>query len=411
MSFLDLVQVAAEGLANNKLRALLTMLGVIIGVAAVIIMMAVSAGTEAAIAERITSLGANLIFVRPAFGIGGARGERAMARPSLTFDDAKAIAEQIARVKGVTVEQNTMQTVKYGANALTDIAVIGTTPDFPTVREVRVADGRFFNEQEVDRTAKVCVLGYSVAQELFGDADPIGEKVMVGNTKLTVIGVMAERGTVGNQDWDARIYTPITVVFQKFMPSQFARVMGDRVGMIYVQAESQEAIPTVITQITYLLAKRHGVTVDEPDFSVQTQQDIISAQQATTAAFRNLLAWVAGVSLLVGGIGIMNIMLVSVTERTREIGIRQSVGATEADMRWQFLAEALVLSLTGGAIGVLGGVGGAWVFARLSEMRTVVVPNSIALAFGSAAAVGIFFGFYPANKAARLDPIEALRHE
>ena len=411
MSFLDLVQVAAEGLSNNKLRALLTMLGVIIGVAAVIIMMAVSAGTEAAIAERITSLGANLIFVRPSFSAGGARGERMAARPSLTFDDALAIGSQVSRIKGVTVEQNSVQTVKYGSNALTDITVIGTTPDFPTVRDVRVADGRFFNAQEVDRATKVCVLGYSVAQELFGSEDPIGAKVMVGNTKLTVIGVMAERGTVGNQDWDARIYTPITVVFQKFVPSQFARVMGDRVGMIYVQAESQEAISSVITQITYLLAKRHGVTVDEPDFTVQTQQDIISAQEATTAAFRNLLAWVAGVSLLVGGIGIMNIMLVSVTERTREIGIRQSVGATEADVRWQFLAEALVLSLTGGVIGALAGVGGAWLFGKLSDMRTVVVPNSVALAFGSAAAVGIFFGFYPANKAARLDPIEALRHE
>lgn len=411
MNPLELLQIAAEGLTTNKLRALLTMLGVIIGVAAVIIMMSVSAGTEATIADQINSLGANLIFVRPSFSIGGAGTERRMSQPTLTFDDAEAIRAQVPGVAGVAVEMNTLQTVKYGAKTLTGVSIIGTTPDFPSVRDIRVGDGRFFNDTEVSRVSKVAVLGYSLAQELFGEADPIGEKIAVGSTKLTVVGVMAQRGTVGNQDWDARLYTPISVVFRQFVPSQFARVMGNRVGTIYVQAESQKAIQGVITQITLLLAKRHNVSVDAPDFTVQTQEDIISTQAATTAAFRNLLMWVASVSLLVGGIGIMNIMLVSVTERTREIGIRQSVGATEGDIRGQFLTEALVLSLFGGVIGVLGGIAGAWLFGRMGNMRTVVVPHSIALAFGSAAAVGIFFGYYPANKAAQLDPIEALRHE
>jgi len=178
-----------------------------------------------------------------------------------------------------------------------------------------------------------------------------------------------------------------------------------------VQAESPEAIEDTILQVSLLLAKRHDVTIEEPDFVVQTQQDIISTQEATTEAFRNLLGWVAGVSLIVGGIGIMNIMMVSVTERTKEIGIRQSVGATDGDIRWQFLSEALMLSLVGGLIGVLTGVGGSWLFAQLGDMRTVVAPSSIALAFGSAAMVGIFFGYTPANKAAQLDPIESLRHE
>jgi putative ABC transport system permease protein len=222
---------------------------------------------------------------------------------------------------------------------------------------------------------------------------------------------MAEKGAVAGADWDGRLYTPITVVFAKFIDARFARMMGDEVRTIYVQAKSQEVIPDVILQISLLLARRHGVTLEEPDFVVRTQQDIIDTQASTTEAFRNLLGWVAGVSLVVGGIGIMNIMLVSVTERTREIGIRQSVGATEADIRRQFLTEALMLSLVGGLIGVLGGVGGSWLFARLGDMRTVVVPSSIGLAFTSAAIVGIFFGYYPANKAAQLDPIEALRHE
>jgi len=270
--------------------------------------------------------------------------------------------------------------------------------------------GRYFNDKEVDRTQKIAVLGYSLAQELFGDEDPIGQIVTVGGTKLTVIGVFSERGLVSGVDFDSQLYTPITVVFQKFTPSQFSRFLGDNVRMIYVEVDGDADFDSVILQIELLLAKRHDVTLDSLDFSVTTQQDIIKTQEATTAAFRNLLAWVAGVSLIVGGIGIMNIMLVSVTERTREIGIRQSVGATPNDIRWQFLTEALLLSLVGGLIGVLVGVGGAWIFGWASDMRTVIIPSSILLAFTSAAVVGAFFGFYPANKAAQLDPIEALRH-
>jgi putative ABC transport system permease protein len=217
-----------------------------------------------------------------------------------------------------------------------------------------------------------------------------------------VIGVMAEKGTVGDVDYDSRLYTPITVVFQKFTPSMFARIMGDSVRCCMWKLRMDQP-----EQIKILLAKRHDLTLDSLDFSVTTQQDIISTRESTTAAFRSLLAWVAGVSLIVGGIGIMNIMLVSVTERTREIGIRQAIGATPDDIRMQFLAEALLLSIVGGLIGMGVGIGGAVIFGSLSEMRTVIVPTSILLAFGSAATVGVFFGFYPANKAAQLDPIEA----
>jgi len=408
------VQIAWKGLSKNKLRSLLTMLGVIIGVSAVIVMIAISAGTEKTIEEQITGLGSNLIFVQASFsrggflpGPGGGQGNSG----GLVYDDAFAIAEGVSGVTAVAVEQGSIDTVKAGSVVLEEIQILGTTPDFPAVRDMSVATGRYFNQTDLDRKQKVAVLGSKLAEELFGDSPPVGQTVTVGSTKLTVVGVFDERGMVGNTDFDARIYLPITVVFQKFTPSQMARVLGDRVRMIYVKVDDQVPIDDIILQTELLLAKRHDVSLEEPDFSITTQQDIIQTQEATTEAFRNLLAWVAAVSLIVGGIGIMNIMLVSVTERTREIGIRQSVGASPNDIRAQFLTEALLLSLFGGLIGVLTGIGGAWLFGELGGMRTVIVPTAILLAFSSAAAVGIFFGYYPANKAAQLDPIEALRHE
>ena len=329
----------------------------------------------------------------------------------MVYDDAFAIAEEVNGVTAVVVEQPSTETVKLGDTTLEDVAILGTTADFPAVRDMTIESGRYLNQTDIDRTQKVVVLGSTMAEELFGDTPPVGQVITVGNTKLTVIGVFEEKGLVGNTDFDARIYMPITVVFQKFTPSQFARIMGDRVRVIYVEVDAEVPLEDSILQTDLLLAKWHDVSLEEPDFVIQTQQDIIQTQEATTAAFRSLLTWVSAVSLIVGGIGIMNIMLVSVTERTREIGIRQSVGASPNDIRYQFLTEALLLSLAGGLIGVIVGIGGAYIFGELGEMRTVIVPSAILLAFSSAAAVGIFFGFYPANKASQLDPIEALRHE
>jgi len=409
---IEVLRIAWEAIAKNKVRSFLTMLGIIIGVAAVIVMVAISAGTEATIQEQITGLGSNLIFVQAAFTRAGpVEGRGGNIGGGLVFEDAAAIAEGVKGVKAVVVEQASSQTIKAGNVTLDIVSILGSTPDFPSVRDMEIADGRYFNTKDVERKQKVAVLGHSLAEELFGDSDPIGQVVTVGSTKLTVIGVLAGKGLVGEVDYDARLYTPITVVFQKFTFSQFARIMGDRVRMIYVEIEPDANLEAVITQIELLLAKRHKVSLDALDFTITTQQDIISAQESTTAAFRALLAWVAGVSLIVGGIGIMNIMLVSVTERTREIGIRQAIGATPQDIRWQFLTEALLLSVVGGFIGMAAGMGGAWVFGSLSGMRTVIVPESILLAFGSAATIGVFFGFYPANKAAQLDPIEALHYE
>jgi putative ABC transport system permease protein len=409
MNLRKVIQIAWKGLSHNKLRSLLTMLGVIIGVSAVIVMISISRGTEATIEDQINSLGTNLIFIQSNFSRGGpGQGE---PQGGLVYDDTFAIANQVDGVTGAVVEQNSSETVKYGNVSIDQVSVLGTTQDFPQVRSVQIDQGRYFTQTDLDRKQKVAVLGASLAQELFGETPPIGQAVAVGNTKLTVVGVMAQTGLVGGVDYNSYLFTPITVVFEKFSPNQFARIFGDRVRLIYVQVDPKKKMDDVIYQIELLLARRHNVSLDSPDFVIRTQDDIIQTQESTTAAFRNLLLWVASVSLLVGGIGIMNIMLVSVTERTREIGIRQSVGATPNDIRWQFLTEALLLSLVGGLIGIFTGILGAWLFGRFGDMRTVIAPSSILLAFSSAALVGVFFGYYPANKAAQLDPIEALRHE
>jgi putative ABC transport system permease protein len=408
MDPIQILKIAWEGVARNKVRSLLTMLGVIIGVAAVIIMISISAGTEATIAEQIEGLGVNLVFIQAGFGHGGPGGDN--GAPQLVYDDVVRVAE-VNGVVGTSVEMPTTQTVKANGVTLSEVSILGTTPDFPSVRGVAIAEGRYFNETELDRSAKVVVLGSGLAQELFSEVEPFGQAVTVGNTKLTIIGVAGEKGVVGNTDFDAQMYVPITLVFDKFVHAQFARFRGDQVRLIYAQIAEEESMADVITQIQLKLANSKDISLEELPFTMRTQDDIIETQGATTAAFRSLLAWVAGISLLVGGIGIMNIMLVSVTERTREIGIRQSVGATPTDIRLQFLTEALMLSLVGGLIGAIAGVGGAILFGATSDMRTLIVPASILLAFGSAAAVGIFFGFFPANKAAQLDPIEALRHE
>ena len=407
----EALHIAWEAILKNKIRSVLTMLGIIIGVAAVIIMVAVSTGTEATIQERITSLGSNLVYVQRNFQRGGPESQNQNQSQGLVFDDATAIQNQVAGVKAVVIEQDTSQDIKFGNVDLTSASVVGTTPGYLVVRDLQVANGRFIEQTDVDRTAKVAVLGYSLAQQLFGTADPTGQYVSVGTQKLSVIGVLAKKGSVGNTNYDMQLYTPITVVFQKFIPSRFARFIGNRINMIYVEVDPKAKLNDVITQIQLLLVKRHKVTLSTADFTITTQQDIIAAQESTTAAFRNLLAWVAGVSLIVGGIGIMNIMLVSVTERTREIGIRQAVGATPNDIRIQFLTEALLLSVVGGLIGIVVGIVGSYVFGSVSSMRTVVNLTSVLLAFGSAAIVGAFFGYYPANRAAQLDPIEALRYE
>jgi putative ABC transport system permease protein len=409
MNLREILRSALESINANRLRSLLTMLGVIIGVAAVIMMVAISAGTEATIADQIDSLGSNLLFVMSSMGAG--RPNERMSSVFLTMDDMQAILEEVPNVTGVATDRGTSATVKAGEILMTEVSIVGTTPGYADVRDVPVESGRFISDEEVDRASKVAVLGAALAEQLFGAADPVGQSITVGTARLTVIGVAAPKGVVGNTDYDEQLYAPLTLVNKKFLPSRMIRMFGDRVGAIYVEVAPEADKDVVSLKIQKLLARRHEIDLADLPFTVSTQEDIVATQAASTEAFRSLLAWVAGVSLVVGGIGIMNIMLVSVTERTREIGIRQAVGASPMDIRAQFLAEALVMSLVGGLIGVIAGVGGSMVFNLVGAMRTVIIWSSVLLAFASAALVGVFFGYYPANKAALLDPIQALHYE
>jgi putative ABC transport system permease protein len=406
MSLSKTLKIAWEGLMLNKVRSFLTTLGVIIGVAAVIMMLAVSAGAEAEIADQINALGANLIMIMPSFQRGGPMGGNAA---SLKYSDLATIRDNITGINGVSAEQNTSQDVKGNNNTLTDIAIVGTTSGFVHVHEYEVGEGRFITDQDNDRANKIVVLGYDIATELFGEGvNPIGQSVTLGKVKCTIVGVMKEKGVVGTTDYDNRVYVPITLVFKKFVNSRFG---STNLRVVYVSAESKNVMDDVMNQLNKLVMQILGTDASAPGFSLTTQDSIIDMRASTTATFRSLLAWVAGVSLIVGGIGIMNIMLVSVTERTREIGLRQALGARPRDVQLQFLFEAVMLSLIGGLIGVLVGVGGSYLFNAIGSLRTELVIGSIPLSFGAAAIVGIFFGYYPATQAAKLDPIVALRRE
>ncbi len=279
MTFIETLSMAWEGLKLNKVRSLLTTLGVIIGVASVILMLAVSAGAEATIADQINSLGADLVIVGPMRGSPG-------ASKTFIYEDALAIEENVSHIVGVSAEQFSTQDIKGGDGALEAISILGVTSDFPAVRDYALATGRFFTYEENDRKTKVAVLGYGIAQDLFGGEDPFGQEITIGATRLVVVGVMEEKGIVADVDYDGRVYVPITVLFQKFATTQ---VGSDRIRTAYVKVEGRDELDSVMAQITSLLAERHGVDPGNPDFSVQTQQDIIATQEATTEAFRDLL--------------------------------------------------------------------------------------------------------------------------
>ncbi len=402
------LRLAWRGFGRNKMRTALTMLGVIIGVAAVVATLAIGMGARASVQAQIASLGSNVIMLFN--GTTTASGARVWGSGnSLTVEDAEAILTECPSVALVSVTARTAgQVISSQANWGTTIQ--GVTEDYFLIRAWPIEQGTLFTDADVRGSAKVCVLGASTATALFpGGGSPVGETVRLKGLPFRVVGVLARKGggTMGSNDQDDVVFTPVSTLQKKL--SQGSR---QRVGNIMVSAASAERVNQAIREITDLLRQRHRIRPgQDDDFMLRSQDEFASAAEETSRTLTLLLASVAAVSLLVGGIGIMNIMLVSVTERTREIGIRMAVGARPVDIERQFLVESSFLSLLGGAAGVLLGVAASQLISRLARWPTIVSPQSVLVAFSFAVFIGIFFGLYPARKAARLDPIEALRYE
>jgi len=405
MSFLMILRIALKALGRNKMRTALTMLGMIIGVAAVITMVALGTGAQSSIEAQIQSAGTNMVMVSAGnFMAGGVRMGQGNAS-TLVPDDASAIA-QIPGVQYVAAGSNLRAQIVAG-NQNWNTQVQGTDVDMPAIRSWPVIDGRFFTPQDVTTASKVAVLGTVTRDQLFSpEISPIGEIIRISNQPFTVVGVMASKGQSGmGQDQDDTIFVPYTTVMKKLRGIT-------NIQMVQVSAASAGETTRVADNIATMLRTRHKIQQGEPDdFMVRTMEEMASVRKEATQTMTALLASIAGVSLLVGGIGIMNIMLVSVTERTREIGLRMAIGARGRDVLLQFLVEAVVLSLFGGGIGIALGFGLARGVTLWQGWPTAVSANAVIVAFGFAAITGVFFGFYPARKAAALDPIDALRFE
>jgi putative ABC transport system permease protein len=404
------IRIALRSLRVNKLRSALTMLGIIIGVGAVIAMVAVGAGASARVAEQIQSLGSNLIIVLS--GSVTSSGVRIGQGSQLTIteDDSAAIAREITAVQVSAPSMRGTAQIVFG-NLNWSTTVQGVTADYFEARDWVILNGRPIGPEDVDGATKVCLLGQTTVLNLFGDTDPIGQIIRIKKVPFTVIGTLDRKGqTSWGQDQDDIILMPISTAKKKVLGKSNSNPRA--VQAISVKISPGEDMREAEVQLRELLRQRHRLQpYQEDDFNVRNLSEILQTQEESSKVMTYLLAAIASVSLLVGGIGIMNIMLVSVTERTREIGLRMAVGARGRDILGQFLIEAITLSLIGGVIGIAAGLGGAEALSYFAEWRTVVAPEAIALAFGFAAAVGVFFGFYPARKAARLDPIEALRYE
>ena len=410
MSLFESISIALEGLAANKMRSILTMLGIIIGVAAVITMIAVGGGAQERIQSQIKSLGANLMIILP--GSTTASGVRlgAGANQNLTEDDAIAIAREIPEVQyAAPTNRGTAQLVAANNNWSTQ--VYGVTPDYFDVREWPLAAGRMFEPTDLSGSTKVMIVGQTVATQLFGDMDPIDQNIRVKNMPFTIIGVLTRKGqSMMGQDQDDVTMVPISTHRNRLFGGQQGRLR--RVNVIQVKVWEGANMKDAEDKIKELMRQRQRTQPGQDDaFTIRNLTEILQTQEESSRIMSLLLAAVASVSLLVGGIGIMNIMLVSVTERTREIGLRMAVGARAKDILTQFLVEAITLSLIGGFIGIVLGVAGSYLIGQFAGWATRLSFESILLAVGFSAGIGIFFGFYPARKASKLLPIEALRYE
>jgi putative ABC transport system permease protein len=408
---LQSIRIALRALRVNKLRSALTMLGIIIGVGAVIAMVAVGAGASARVAEQINSLGSNLIIVLSGSVTAGGVRIGQGSQLTITEDDSASIPREIPAVQVSAPSVRGTAQVVFG-NLNWSTAIQGVTADYFEARDWVVLGGRPIGPEDVDGATKVALIGQTTALNLFGDdVDPLGQIIRIKKVPFTVIGVLDRKGQNSwGQDQDDVVLIPISTAKKKVLGKSNSNPRA--VGAISVKIRAGEDMSEAESQLRDLLRQRHRLQpYQDDDFNVRNLSEILQTQEASSQVMTYLLAAIASVSLLVGGIGIMNIMLVSVTERTREIGLRMAVGARGKDILGQFLIEAVTLSLIGGVIGIAVGVGGAEALSYFAEWRTLVAPQAIGLAFGFAAAVGVFFGFYPARKAARLDPIEALRYE
>jgi len=417
MNLAETVAVALGSLSANKMRSALTMLGIIIGVGAVIALMSVGEGAQASVTQQIRSMGTNLLFITPGATTSGGVRSAAGSAPTLTLEDAQAIAESVPEVAAVAPEQGFFGQVIAGGNNV-NTRITGVTPDYESVRNWHVADGRFISQQDIDGRSLVALLGSNVAAELFPDGNATGQQISIGfnNRRLTfrVIGVLESKGAqaLGNQD--DTLLMPLTTLQQKVM-AQRTNQGGHNVSTINVQlvSDDQQTMNAAVQQIGDLLRQRHRVAQD--DFTIRSQEDMLATANSILGVMTLLLGAIAGISLVVGGIGIMNIMLVSVTERTREIGIRKAIGAKKSDILTQFLVESVLVSVVGGIIGIAIGLAVSRMLSGVDfngqKMQTAVSLGAILMAFGVSTAIGVFFGIYPASRAAALNPIEALRYE
>jgi putative ABC transport system permease protein len=408
MDFLQTLKIALRALRTNKMRSFLTMLGIIIGIAAVIAMMAVGSGARHVISQQIASIGSNIILVLPGSTTSGGLRTGSGGAQTLTSDDAKAIVNECPSVETAAPTTRSTALAVYG-NMNWSTVVMGTTPELLAIREWGVAAGRSIEQQDVDGAAKVCLLGQTVAENLFGSDDPVGKIIRIKKVPFTVIGILDRKGqSPQGQDQDDSIFVPLRTAQRNLVRTQ----RPNMVGAIMVKAKSEDLLGKAEEEIKALLDQRHRITNSkDPDYSTRNLSEILAVAEQSSKAMSLLLGAVASISLIVGGIGIMNIMLVSVTERTREIGIRMAIGARRNDILLQFLTEAVLLTMIGGVTGIILGAAGAMVVSNLLSWPTLISVESVSIAFFFSAVIGIFFGFYPARKAASLNPIDALRYE
>jgi putative ABC transport system permease protein len=403
MNFLESIQMAGKTLLSNKLRSALTMLGIVIGNASVITMMGIGEGGQRFVNQELESLGPNVLFVIP-----GNRATQRISRDvpkTLVYEDAKAIANQVPTVAAVTGELNSREVVTY-RNQNTNVNIIGTTPTFLTVRNFETATGRFFTDLDMRRNNQVVVLGAELAERLFGNSNPIGEQLRIKNVSFQVIGVLEGKGSNLGVNYDEAAVIPLMTMANRIVGR--TSPYGLELSYLVVSAKNAESVDAAKFQITNLLRLRHQIT-GEDDFTINTQKDALQIVGQITGALTIMLAAIASISLFVGGIGIMNIMLVSVTERTQEIGLRKAIGATQQDILVQFMIESVIVSVMGGVVGTAIGVSGILLVAAVTPLEAAISPGAIATVVLISGGVGLFFGVVPARRAAQLDPIVALR--